>query len=164
VENNSSSTFLKSLQLLKPVQNNDVIASSFKDQLIDFFNDPVRVIETLRCYSRLAMHEGLISTPQYNGWLATSMVRLPKCTKLTAYWKTNETLLLQKKFRFSPFVQKAKEFDFKVDLSACGPQSKYKNFTTNRDGWELVLFDPCYWTIIRPGISACPMCHGRITS
>jgi hypothetical protein len=27
-----------------------------------------------------------------------------------------------------------------------------------------VLFDPCYWTIIRPGISACPMCHGRITS
>jgi hypothetical protein len=106
VENNSSSTFLKSLQLLKPVQNNDVIASSFKDQLIDFSNDPVRVIETLRCYSRLAMHEGLISTPQYNGWLATSMVRLSKCTKLTAYWKTNETLLLQKKFRFSPFVQK----------------------------------------------------------
>lgn len=118
----------------------------------------------LRCYSRLAMHEGLISNPPYNGWLATSMVCLPKCTKLTAYWKTNQTLLLQKKFRFSPFVQKQRKLISVLTCRLAGHNQNIKNSTTSRDGWELVLFDPCYWTIIRPEISARPMCHGRITS
>jgi hypothetical protein len=58
-----------------------------------------------------------------------------KCTKLTAYGKTALAISC-----------KANEVDFSVELSACGPQPKYKNFTINRDGWELVTFAPCYWT------------------
>jgi hypothetical protein len=136
-EKNSSSTPFKSPQLFKPVGNVDVIANMqfIKDQLIDYSNDLVRVIETLQCDSRKAMHERVISTAQYNGWLAASMVRLPKCTKLTAYGKTALAISC-----------KANEVDFSVELSACGPQPKYKNFTINRDGWELVTFAPCYWT------------------
>ncbi|EFX67552.1 hypothetical protein DAPPUDRAFT_261483 [Daphnia pulex] len=84
--------------------------------------DVVRVIETLQCDSRKAMHERVISTAQYNGWLAASMVRLPKCTKLTAYGKTALAISC-----------KANEVDFSVELSACGPQPKYKNLTINRD-------------------------------
>ncbi|EFX66805.1 hypothetical protein DAPPUDRAFT_115996 [Daphnia pulex] len=136
-DKNYSSTVFKSPQLFKPVGNVDVIANMqfIKDQLIDYSNDLVRVIETLQCDSRKAMHERVISTAQYNGWLAASMVSLPKCTKHTAYGKTALAISC-----------KANEVDFSVELSACGPQPKYKNFTINRDGWELVTFTPCYWT------------------
>ncbi|EFX63785.1 hypothetical protein DAPPUDRAFT_118847 [Daphnia pulex] len=98
-------------------------------------HDEGKELEFHLCGSRKAMHERVISTAQYNGWLAASMVRLPKYTKLTAYGKTALAISC-----------KANEVDFSVELSACGPQPKYKNFTINRDGWELVTFAPCYWT------------------
>jgi hypothetical protein len=81
------------------------------------------------------MHERFISTTQYNGWLAASFVRLPKSTKLTAYGKTVLAISC-----------KATEVDFSVELPACVPQPKYKNFTIKWDGRELVPFAPCYLT------------------
>jgi hypothetical protein len=81
------------------------------------------VIENLQCDSRKAMRQMVILTAQYNGWLAASMVRLPKCTKLTAYGKTTLAISFN-----------ANEVDFSVELSSCGPQPKYNNFTINLDG------------------------------
>ena len=137
VNHSATNATFKSPQLFKTAGNIDILANIqyIKDQLIDHANDLVRVIDTLQCQSRKAVHDRVISTAQFNGWLAASMVQLPQCTKLSAYGKTALAISCKKM-----------SVDFSVQVTACGPQPRYKDFTINRDGWELVPFSPCYWT------------------
>ncbi|EFX74013.1 hypothetical protein DAPPUDRAFT_109346 [Daphnia pulex] len=92
------------LFVMVKVSTSEKILLFIKDQLIDYSNDLVRVIENLQCDSRKAMRQMVISTAQYNGWLAASMVRLPKCTKLTAYGKTALAISCNANEELVPFV------------------------------------------------------------
>ncbi|EFX60765.1 hypothetical protein DAPPUDRAFT_123048, partial [Daphnia pulex] len=73
---------------------------------------------------------------QFNGWLAASMVNLPKCTKLSAFGKTVLAITC-----------KVRNVSFAAEVTNCGPQPKFEKYTINRDGWELVPFSPCYWSV-----------------
>ncbi|KAI9555920.1 hypothetical protein GHT06_018452 [Daphnia sinensis] len=87
------------------------------------------------CEVRKAKHERAIITAQYNGWLAASLLKLPRCAKLQAFGQT--TVVIQ---------CKAVNVTFETVVTPCGPQPKFNNYTINLDGWELVKYSPCYWT------------------
>jgi hypothetical protein len=106
-----------------------------RDKIIDHENELAHAIASLQCDSRKAAHERAISTAQYNGWLAASQLNLPACAKLNAFGKTAVMTTC------TPH-----NVTFDIEITSCGPQPKYKNFTINLDGWELVPFSPCYWT------------------
>ena len=106
-----------------------------RDQLTDHENDLLLAMKGLECDNRRLHHAQAISTAQYNGWLAASHLKLPECTKLSA---AGQTVLVVK--------CNVVEAEFTTEVTACGPQPKFKNFTINLDGWELVKFSPCYWT------------------
>ncbi|EFX63573.1 hypothetical protein DAPPUDRAFT_119105 [Daphnia pulex] len=103
---------------------------------LDNENDLTREIENLQCEKRKATHERVVSTAQFNGWLAASMVNLPKCTKLSAFGKTVLAITC-----------KVRNVSFAAEVTNCGPQPKFEKYTINRDGWELVPFSPCYWSV-----------------
>ena len=123
---------------LKIDSNIDVIANFQygRDQIIDQQNDLTRVLEIIQCDSRKATHERVVSTAQFNGWLAASMVQLPRCTKLSAFGKTVLAISC-----------KEKEVIFNAEVTSCGPQPKFEDYTINRAGWELVPYSPCYWAV-----------------
>ncbi len=106
-----------------------------KDQMTTQENELVRVIHTLQCEVRKAKHAQAISTAQYNGWLAATQLKLPICTKLSACGETLAALKCE-----------TKTVNFATELTKCGPQPRFGNFTINLDGWELVPYSPCYWT------------------
>ena len=68
------------------------------------------------------IHAQAISTAQYNGWLAAA----------------GQTAIA--------ITCKPVEVIFSANVTSCGPQPRYKDYTINLDGWELVTFSPCYWT------------------
>ncbi|EFX66266.1 hypothetical protein DAPPUDRAFT_116561 [Daphnia pulex] len=105
------------------------------EQIIDHENELAHAIAFLYCDSRKAAHERAISTAQYIGWLAASQLNLPACAKLNAFGKTAVMTTC------TPH-----NVTFDIEITSCGPQQKYQNFTINLDGWELVPFSPCYWT------------------
>ena len=105
-----------------------------RDLLIDSENALAREIETLDCQMRKSIHERAASTAQYNGWLAAEHLELPTGQKLIA--NGNSVLILQ--------CAKSK-VTFQAEITACGPQPKYKNYTIGIDGWELVKYSVCYW-------------------
>ncbi|KAK4017129.1 hypothetical protein OUZ56_032082 [Daphnia magna] len=43
------------------------------------------LLQPLECNARKVKHERAIAAAQYNGWLAASYLKLPKCTKLQAF-------------------------------------------------------------------------------
>ncbi|EFX74023.1 hypothetical protein DAPPUDRAFT_109336 [Daphnia pulex] len=124
--------------VLKEDASIDVVANFqyFRDQLLDNANDLTQEIENLQCEKRKATHERVVSTAQFNGWLAASMVNLPKCTKLSAFGKTVLAITC-----------KVRNVSFAAEVTNCGPQPKFEKYTINRDGWELVPFSPCYWSV-----------------
>jgi hypothetical protein len=124
--------------VLKEDASIDVVANFqyLRDQLLDNENDLTREIENLQCEKRKATHERVVSTAQFNGWLAASMVNLPKCTKLSAFGKTVLAITC-----------KVRNVSFAAEVTNCGPQPKFEKYTINRDGWELVPFSPCYWSV-----------------
>ena len=115
----------------------DVLANIqyMRDKLIDHENELAHAIASLQCDSRKATHERAISTAQYNGWLAASQLDLPLCAKLNAFGKTAVLITCT-----------PQNVTFEVEMTSCGPQPRFGNYTINLDGWELVPFAPCYWT------------------
>ena len=98
-------------------------------------NELLRVIKSIQCDLRKAKHQRALSTAQYNGWLAASQLNLKTCTKLSAYGETLVAIKCQ------PTI-----VNFTTEVTKCGPQPRFKNYTINLDGWELVNYSPCYWT------------------
>ena len=125
-------------QALNNDANVDIVANFqyLRDQLLDNENDLTRELNTLQCEKRKAVHERVVSTAQLNGWLAASMINLPKCTKLSAFGKTVMAISC-----------KVRNVTFSAEMTSCGPQPKFEKYTINRDGWELVPFSPCYWAV-----------------
>lgn len=107
-----------------------------QDQLTDHENDLARAVHNLQCEARRATHAQAISTAQYNGWLAASQLKLPRCTKLIAAGQTVVAVQCR-----------PTNVTFTTEITACGPQPRYQNYTINLDGWELVPFSTCYWTM-----------------
>ncbi len=106
-----------------------------KDQLLFQENELARAIRSLQCDLRKTRHDQAASTAQYNGWLAASHLDLPKCTKLAARGNTVTAV------KCLPTT-----VDFSTEVTKCGAQPRYNNYTINQDGWELVAYNPCYWT------------------
>uniref|UniRef100_A0A0N8AEJ0 Retrovirus-related Pol polyprotein from transposon n=1 Tax=Daphnia magna TaxID=35525 RepID=A0A0N8AEJ0_9CRUS len=106
-----------------------------QDRAIDRDNELARMLQTIECDVRKAKNERAIITAQYNGWLAASLLKLPRCAKLQAFGQTAVVIQC-----------KAVNATFETIITPCGPQPKFNNYTINLDGWELVKFSPCYWT------------------
>ena len=124
------------------IKNSDTytadIAARFqyiRDQMLLNENELTRVVRSLQCDLRQIKHAQAAATAQYSGWLAAAHLKLPKCTKLSANRETVTAL------KCKPTI-----VDFKTEVTKCGAQPRYKNFTINVDGWYLVEFKPCYWT------------------
>ena len=122
------------------IKNSDTytadIAARFqyiRDQMLLNENELTRVVRSLQCDLRQIKHAQAAATAQYSGWLAAAHLKLPKCTKLSANRETVTAL------KCKPTI-----VDFKTEVTKCGAQPRYKNFTINVDGWELVEFKPCY--------------------
>ena len=99
-------------------------------------NEIIRIVNSMQCELRRAAHARAVSTAQYNGWLAASQLKLPKCTKLVA---TGQTITA---IKCKLFIA-----EFTTEVTSCGPQPRYQSYTINKDGWELVTFGKCYWSI-----------------
>lgn len=106
-----------------------------RDQLTDNENNLAGLANNIQCDVRKLIHSQAVSTAQYNGWLAAAQLNLPRCTKLVAVGRA--AILKQ---------CKATTVDFQPEMTSCGPQPRFENYTINLDGWELVHFLPCYWT------------------
>lgn len=106
-----------------------------EDVLTSQENEIIRVVKSIQCESRRAKHAQAISTAQYNGWLAAAQLQLPNCTKLTAIGQTVAAI------KCAPILA-----NFSAEITSCGPQPRFRDYTINLDGWELVKFSPCYWT------------------
>ncbi|XP_045035981.1 LOW QUALITY PROTEIN: uncharacterized protein LOC116934869 [Daphnia magna] len=102
---------------------------------IDRDNELARMLQTIECDVRKAKNERAIITAQYNGWLAASLLKLPRCAKLQAFGQTAVVIQC-----------KAVNATIETVITPCGPQPKFNSYTINLDGWELVKFSPCYWT------------------
>lgn len=103
---------------------------------MDHENDLIRVIEKLHCNSRKATHDRVLSTTQFNGCLAASMVNLRLLSKLSAFGKTALAISC-----------KASKATFDAKMTNFGPQWKFGKYTINRNGWKLVPISPCYWAV-----------------
>ena len=106
-----------------------------RDTLVQQDNELAHSIAEAQCDLRRLKHLITMSTAQFNGWMAASMLNLPICTKLSA---VGPTLIAQK--------CKPIQVKFETEVTKCGPQPRFKNFTVNQDGWELVQFKPCFWS------------------
>lgn len=106
-----------------------------RDEEIEHENQLAHLLKTLSCRERHHFHQLVTSTAQYNGWLAASHLGLPRCQKLIGL---GDTLAV---FQCLPV-----DASFDAVTTKCGPQPKFKNFTINTDGWELVPYSPCYWS------------------
>jgi len=89
----------------------------------------------MECQQRRMKHAQAVSTAQFNGWLAASQLGLRQCIKLTAIGTTVTAV------ECVPI-----KVNFTTEITECGAQPRYKNFTISRTGWELTNYSPCYWT------------------
>lgn len=105
------------------------------DKIVEHANSIAEITRLLQCELRRVKHSQAVSTAQYNGWLAASQLGFPQCSKLIATGKTVTAILCRKQ-----------RVTFETEVTKCGPQPRYGNFTINLDGWELVNFSPCYWS------------------
>ena len=106
-----------------------------QDVVLEHENDLATAIHNTQCDMRKLLHAQTVSTAQYNGWLAASQLKLPKCTKLAAAGQAVVAMRCT-----------SRNVTFTTEITKCGPQPKFENWTINLDGWELVKFSPCYWT------------------
>ena len=83
------------------------------------------VLQKLRCAQAT-------SRAQYNGWLAAAQLKMPECIQMVAKGPT----ILVVKFR-------AINVTFETEITKCGPQLHYKDYTLKIDGWQLIPFSKC---------------------
>ncbi len=98
-------------------------------------NELIRVIQSVQCEQRRIKHAQAVSTAQYNGWLTASHLGLRECIKLAAAGNTVSAI------QCTPIT-----VNFTTEITICGAQPRFRNFTISRAGWELTTFTPCYWT------------------
>ena len=105
-----------------------------RDKLTENENNMVDLITQVQCDVEWNHQVQALIAAQYNGWLAADILGLPNCSKIIAFGRT-------------ALVQKCESVkaDFRAEVTKCGPQPKYKNYTINTDGWELIPFSQCYW-------------------
>lgn len=101
------------------------------DMITDQANKLAEITRAMQCELKKMRRNQAVFTAQYNGWLAATQLGFPKCAKLIDTGK-----------RVTP--QKRKSVEFKTEVTKCGPQPRYENFTINLDGWELVNSSPRY--------------------
>ena len=105
-----------------------------RDKLVEQENELSQLIETEQCEINTLRHSQSLATAQYNGWLAAYQLGFPNCTKLSAAGQTALVITC------TPI-----EITFETEVTSCGPQPRFRNWTINLDGWELVQYSPCYW-------------------
>ncbi|KZR97069.1 Uncharacterized protein APZ42_008261, partial [Daphnia magna] len=77
-----------------------------------------RMLQTIECDVHKAKNERAIITAQYNGWLAASLLKLPRFAKLQAFGQTAVVIQC-----------KAVNATFETVITPCGPQPKFNNYT-----------------------------------
>ncbi|KAK4013591.1 hypothetical protein OUZ56_026144 [Daphnia magna] len=105
-----------------------------RDKLTEQENDIMRIVRNTQCELVRTKRALATSSAQYDGWLAASILQLPECMNLQAQ---GETVLLKQ--------CRAIGITFATEMTSCGPQPRFKNFTISTNGWELAPYSPCYW-------------------
>jgi hypothetical protein len=128
-----SVNYWENIELMNTHQNYAI--QYLADQAVRHENDIIRLIQSVQCEQRRIKHAQAVSTAQYNGWLAASQLGLRKCVKLAATGNTVSAI------ECAPI-----NVTFTTEITSCGAQPRYKNFTVSRTGWELAAYKDCYWT------------------
>ncbi|KZS10087.1 Uncharacterized protein APZ42_025529 [Daphnia magna] len=105
-----------------------------RDRTVNGINGVAREIGDLQCENRVLAYKTAIAAAQHSGWLSTSYLNLPTCSKLIA---TCESISV---YQCSP-----KNSTITTEITSCGPQPKLGECTLDAEGWELTLYNPCYW-------------------
>jgi hypothetical protein len=129
----TSPNFWENAQLINDHQNFNI--QYLTDSAVRHENELIRVIQSVQCEQRRIKHAQAVSTAQYNGWLAASQLGLRECIKLAAAGNTVSAI------QCTPLT-----VNFTTEITICGAQPRFRNFTISRAGWELTTFTPCYWT------------------
>jgi hypothetical protein len=105
-----------------------------RDIAMEVSNHLAKEIRNLQCEQRKATHQAVLSTAQYNGWLAATYLDLPICSKLIVVGD-------------SAFILSCapRNVTFEPVFTTCGPQPRSGDFTINSEGWELTKYSECYW-------------------
>ncbi|KZS02009.1 Uncharacterized protein APZ42_001120 [Daphnia magna] len=105
-----------------------------RDRTTDRINGVAREIRALQCENRVLAHKTAIATAQHSEWPAASYLNLPTCSKLIA---TGESISVYQCF--------PKNSTITTEITSCGPQPKFGDYTLDTEGWELMPYNPCYW-------------------
>ncbi len=125
--------YWENIELMNTHQNYAI--QYLADQAVRHENDIIRLIQSVQCEQRRIKHAQAVSTAQYNGWLAASQLGLRKCVKLAATGNSVSAI------QCAPI-----NVTFTTEITSCGAQPRYKNFTVSRTGWELAAYKDCYLT------------------
>ncbi len=122
-----SVNYWENIELMNTHQNYAI--QYLADQAVRHENDIIRIIQSVQCEQRRIKHAQAVSTAQYNGWLAASQLGQRKCVKLAATDNTVSAI------ECAPI-----NVTFTTEITSCGAQPCYKNFTVSRTGWELSAY------------------------
>ena len=126
----------------------EALLQFYKDETTKQANQLASIIRSTNCELKKLRYSQATATAQYNGWLAASQLKLEECTKLIA---AGSTILVMK--------CQTKEVTFQTEITKCGPQLRFQEFTLNIDGFELVRYSPCYSNLGFVNVNGKPYVH-----
>ena len=105
------------------------------DRQIDRLNVLAQEITDLDCQSRQNKVEQLILTAQQDGLLAARQLGLRLCQTVSV-----------NKLTAIVFQCGILQVDITTEVTKCGPQPRYKNYSISHNGWSLTPFSSCRFT------------------
>ena len=105
------------------------------DRQIDHLYVLAQEIVSLDCQIRRNKVDQLVMTARQDGIIAARQIGLQLCQSVDV---NKETAIV--------FQCNILQVDITVDVTRCGPQPRYKNFSISNNGWSLTPFSSCRFT------------------